>query len=274
MIKALFKEGFFYLAKLTAIGYILHMCLILFAYKSHPKFDLILAANRDEFYERPTGEAFWRGTKPDILAGIDHHAGGTWMGMSECGRFAALTNYRNPADMSPHRASRGKLVYEFLSSGIDAESYACSLNESASQYNGYNLIFGTVDRLTYYSNKTAEDIPLNKGIYGLSNHLLDTPWVKVQKGKAGLTEIINNEFTEEDLFKLMHDEQRADDKDLPETGVGIEKERMLSPMFIKSDNYGTRCSTVILVSKNGDVTFTERTYGRAGTSDVKYEFNI
>lgn len=262
------------MAKDARFRYIPHMCLILFAYKNHPKYDLILAANRDEFYARPTGEARWHGSKPNILAGVDHHAGGTWMGISECGKFAALTNYRNPADMQPHKASRGRLVKDFLTDGLTAPSYAGILNETAEQYNGYNLIFGCMDSLNYYSNKTQETIPLGRGLYGLSNHLLDTPWPKVAKGKANLQNIISAPFKREDLFHMLADSASAPDETLPETGVGIEKERMLSPMFIKSETYGTRCSTVLTIDKDGSVSFTERTYGRAGVSDAHFEFGI
>ena len=250
------------------------MCLIIFAYKSHPKYDLILAANRDESYARPTKEAHWHGAKPKILSGIDHHAGGTWMGITKCGRFAALTNYRNPADTQPHRASRGKLVNDFLKGGLSAPVYSGILNETAGQYNGYNLIFGYMDNLNYYSNKTQETILLGSGLYGLSNHLLDTEWPKVIKGKSDMQSIISAPFEREDLFRMMTDDTLASDDNLPDTGLTMEEERTLSPMFIKSKYYGTRCSTVLTIDKNGAVAFIERTYGKAGISDAHFEFSI
>lgn len=250
------------------------MCLILFAYNTHPEYKLILAANRDEFYKRPTRQAHWHGTNPDILSGIDKYAGGTWMGISENGRLAALTNYRNPADMQPHRASRGKLVYDFLKSSLNATSYSGVLTETAKQYNGYNLIFGNVDNLCYYSNKIGDVLELNAGIYGLSNHLLDTPWPKVTNGKRKLRSVINREFSTENLLSMMHDETIAPDDQLPSTGVSSEKEKMLSPMFIRSVEYGTRCTSVILVDRSGAVTFTERSFNSENTSDITFRFRL
>jgi len=251
------------------------MCLILFAYKTHPDYKLIVAANRDEYHQRPTGVAHWRGTSPNILAGIDHYAGGTWMGITECGRFSALTNYRDPQDIKSHKASRGKIVYDFLISNLDALSYSSVLSETAPQYNGYNLLYGKIENLCYYSNKTDKAFALQNGIYGLSNHLLDTEWPKVTKGKQMLAEIISNKFTTSDLLNMLSNSDQAEDDKLPDTGVGIEKERMLSPMFIKGENYRTRSSSVLLVDNAGEVSFTERTYNsNYDTSDVEFRFTL
>ncbi|PLX67127.1 MAG: hypothetical protein C0603_10730 [Denitrovibrio sp.] len=251
------------------------MCLILFSYKTHPDYKLILAANRDEFYERPTRPAHFRDDRPDILAGEDIQANGTWMGITKAGRFAALTNYRAPADMVHNRHSRGLLVYDFLKSDISPASYLSLFNETTTQYNGYNLIAGDIDTLYYYSNKTESCQKLDAGIYGLSNALLDTSWPKVDIGKQKLTEITSEHFTTEDLFTILRNDKRAQDDKLPSTGVSLEFEQLLSPMYIESEQYGTRSSTVITIDYDNRVNFTERTYHKNNEpSDVVYEFEI
>ncbi|PLX70572.1 MAG: hypothetical protein C0602_03420 [Denitrovibrio sp.] len=251
------------------------MCLILFSYKSHPKYKLIIAANRDEFYSRPTKEAHWRGVSPDILAGKDMHAGGTWMGIAENGRIAALTNYRSPEDMQNHCKSRGKLVFSYLKGEMSPEVCSEALSETAGRYNGYNLLFGDVNNLYWYSNKTDSLQRLDAGVHGLSNHLLNTPWPKVERGKKLFRETIKKDFSSEDLLKILKDDIRSKDAELPETGVGVELERILSPMFIVSPEYGTRSSTIITVSNDNKVTFVERTYNsEPKNTDVKFEFKI
>lgn len=233
------------------------MCLILFAYDAHPDYRLIMAANRDEFYDRPTEKAAWRS---GILSGLDLLAGGTWLGITESGRFAALTNYRDPASHVHGKKTRGALASDFLRGDMSADIYLKSLSDSKDEYNGYNLLFGDGGDLHWFSNKTGGHIKLQSGIFGLSNHLLDTPWPKVQKGKRMLSQAIGGGFTQKELLDILSDEKRAADNELPETGVGLELERVLSPMFIKSPTYGTRSSTVLTIDRAGRASFTEKTY--------------
>jgi len=237
------------------------MCLILFAYHVHPTYKLIVAANRDEFFQRPTAPAHYWADNPKILAGRDLEKMGTWMGVTTKGRFAALTNYRDPSEFSLKKRSRGELVADALQLQGDVHAYMKRLTESKDLYPGYNLLAGDANNLYYYSNKSDLLKKLTPGIYGLSNHLLDSEWPKVQKGKAGLSSIIKrNDFDMvEELFTLLQNSDPAPDQLLPNTGVTLEMERMLSPLFIKSDNYGTRSSTVIRISDE-EIQFNERIF--------------
>ncbi|MFB3170894.1 NRDE family protein [Neobacillus sp. 179-C4.2 HS] len=247
------------------------MCLILFAYQIHPDYKLIVAANRDEFYQRPTAPAhFWEDAS-DILAGRDLEKMGTWMGVTRSGQFAALTNYRDPKEVTEGKRSRGELVLDALKYNGDVLEYMKSLARNNALYPGYNLLAGDGDQLYYYSNVGQEIKKLTPGIYGVSNHLLNTEWPKVLMGKAGLTEIINKKQTDlvEDLLTLLQKADQAPDKNLPKTGVSLELERMLSPMFIKSENYGTRSSTVLLLSEK-EIQYVERVFSNNEIKDQQY----
>jgi len=237
------------------------MCLIFVALHQHPKYKLIVAANRDEFYARQTAAAnFWE-DHPDIVGGRDLEASGTWMAMNRNGKISLVTNYRDPANINPKAPSRGQLVSDYLLNGDTPEEYLSNLSTRASQYNGFNLLTGYADELWYLSNYGNGVQKLESGIYGLSNHLLDTPWPKVQRGKEKFSHSIRQEEIDPDtLFAMLYDEQRANDQSLPDTGIGLERERALSSMFIKTNGYGTRCSTVILVSHDHEVMFSERVY--------------
>lgn len=237
------------------------MCLILLAYKAHPKYKLVVAANRDEFYDRPTTPAdFWEDF-PTILAGRDLEGKGTWMGVSKQGAVSMLTNYRDLSNLKPNAPTRGKLVSDFLITNQNPSDYLDTLDNLSNSYNDYNIILGTIDDLWYYSNVERKKYMLGSGIYGLSNRLLNSPWPKVEKGKEKLAQSLEKETIEEDLlFDKLFDDIQAPDNKLPETGVGLEMEKMLSPMFIKSPKYGTRCSTVLLVDQDNQLQFTERTY--------------
>jgi len=237
------------------------MCLILFSYKSHKKYKLILAANRDEFYERPTMPMQWWENKDGVLAGIDQDKHGTWMGANTNGKFAALTNYRKMPITEQFDSSRGFLVSEFLASDISREEYMAKLRDCSASYDGYNLLFGDIHNIAYFSNKGSETAELEPGTYGLSNHLLNTPWPKVVAGKSRLQEIIEKEDVDTNaLFQMMENTDFGQDADLPDTGVGLELERLLSAAFIKSPNYGTRCSTLLLIDWNNNVTLEERSH--------------
>lgn len=228
------------------------MCLIALAYKVHPRFPLIVAANRDEFLDRPTEPAHFWNDALDILAGRDERAGGTWMGITRKGRFAAITNYREMRMSFPAGPSRGLLVREALEYGIDTGK--------SKAYAGFNLIYGSVEELRYHNNIEGTDAALTPGIHGLSNHLLDTPWPKVVKAKQGIKDLLDLPDADlpEALFRLLANDHIAPDDKLPDTGLPIEMERAASSIFIRTPGYGTRCSTVVLVGKDGKVYFEER----------------
>lgn len=231
------------------------MCLIALAYKVHPRFPLVLAANRDEFQERPTAPAQWWTDAPHILAGRDLRAGGTWMGITRSGRFAALTNYRDLHRPMKQGPSRGLLVRNALEGALDVNATAA--------YEGFNLLYGTVDALRYHNNIQPADTALIPGVHGLSNAFLDTPWPKVERAKAGMEQLLraSDDALADGLFALLRDEVPATDAQLPDTGLPRPMEHAVSPIFISTDGYGTRCSTVVLVDAEGRVYFEERTVG-------------
>jgi len=240
----------------------LKMCLILFSYDMHPDYRLILASNRDEYYIRPTKPlAVWRDF-PDVLAGQDLKSMGTWLGLTRAGRISAITNYRDPRSHKENALSRGLLVSNYLCGKTPPRAYLEGLKDFAAQYNGFNLLVGDVYGLYYYSNRKDSVTRLKPGLYGLSNHLLNTPWPKVEKGKIGLQTLLNGRkpILPENIFHLLSDRSRPPDNRLPDTGVGLEKERMLSPVFITSSVYGTRSASVVLVERSGMTTFIERTF--------------
>lgn len=234
------------------------MCLIFAAINYHPVYKLIVAANRDEFYTRKTAPANYWEDHPGVLGGRDLQAGGTWMGMTRSGKISMLTNYRDPKNIRPDAPSRGYLVSNYLTNDVDAESYLKGLQPAL--YNGFNLIVGDTDNLWYLSNYKDGITKLENGLYGLSNALLDSPWPKVVKGKMKLAPILGrSELTVEDLMEFLYDTDVATEN-LPDTGVSPDLERALSSMFIKTPNYGSRCSTVVLVDKANHVKFSERVY--------------
>lgn len=238
------------------------MCLILFSYAKQPSYRLILAANRDEFYDRPTLPlATWQ-EAPHIYGGRDIKGKGTWLGISQCGRIAALTNYRDPSAQNPQAPSRGLLVSSYLMSSESPVSYLEKLHKTSHHYNGFNLLVGDQKGLWYYSNRNGAVESIQPGIHGLSNHLMNTGWPKIIKGKRQLINVLTRQESWEvdDLFGVLSDPVVAPDDQLPDTGVDLQWERRLSPLFITSSNYGTRSSSVLLITESGDVTFEERTF--------------
>lgn len=237
------------------------MCLITFAYQSHPEYELIFAANRDEYYGRPTREARFWDEEPRILAGKDLKAGGTWMGITKNGYFSALTNYRDPSEVKENAPSRGKLPLEYLKHEMNPEKYFQQLKKSDEKYNGFNLLAGSLGKICYYSNRRESIHVLQPGIFGLSNHLLNTNWPKVQRARTNMKNLIGNDnISEEALFDLLADDTPAPDNKLPDTGLSKDLEKAVSPVFIKTEKYGTRSSTIMLISKNGKVKFVERRF--------------
>lgn len=236
------------------------MCTILFSWKQQKKYPLILIANRDEFYERETAAASWWKDHPEILAGRDLKAGGTWMGINKNGRFAAITNYRKLPIEKEYPTSRGDLVKDFLVGNSDPSHYLEFLQNNGNDFEGFSLLFGNQNELYCFSNRGSSE-KLDSNLYGLSNHLLDTPWKKVIKGKEKLhSEIKNGKWDKETLFEILKEEEKAMDSELPETGLDIERERLVSSIFIQSENYGTRISSILTVDKFGNVEFHERSF--------------
>ncbi|MRV76257.1 hypothetical protein GJ700_31565 [Duganella sp. FT92W] len=229
------------------------MCLIVFAWQVVPGVPLIAAANRDEFYAREAAPAGPWPDHPRIFAGRDLKAGGSWMGVTQGegspSRFAAITNIRAPQDHKDDAPSRGHLVADFLAGDMSPQAYVDRIRDGAAAYNGFNLVVGDRDSLVWYSNKGESDPrngePLAPGIYGLSNALLDSPWPKVLKTKAQFASLLCLGAPDDAYFEMLSDTTRAPDMRLPETGVPLEVERMLSAVRIESAAYGTRSSTVV-----------------------------
>lgn len=251
------------------------MCLVLLALDLHPDYRLIVAANRDEFYDRPTVPADFWFDAPSVLAGRDLQAGGTWLGVTRGRRFAAVTNFRQGTREPAASRSRGLLISDFLTGETSGLEYMERVQRDAGLYNGFNLIAGDSSDLFYYSNREGEVRRLPSGVYGLSNHLLDTPWPKVAATKTAFGAILGDGGADlaENLFRLLSNRDRARDDELPSTGVGPEWERLLSSAFIVSPDYGTRSSTVVLMSRTGSTTLIERSFGRGGRpeSEVRFE---
>lgn len=237
------------------------MCLIVFGWQIHPKFPLVVAANRDEFFARPTRQAGHWSDYPQVMGGIDLQAGGTWLGINQAGRFAAITNVREP-NMPPGRQSRGALTRNFLISDLSAETYANGID--GSDYAGYNLLLGDGQSLVYCSNRTPAPQVLPAGIYGLSNHVLDSAWPKLVKARQQFSVALESLPDEAGFFELLSDRSIVADQDLPNTGVALEWERLLSAVFVQSEAYGTRASTVVLQDKNGMIKLSERSFGPGG----------
>jgi len=240
------------------------MCLILIAYQTHPAFRLVVGANRDEFFGRPTAPAdFWQDA-PDVLAGRDLQAQGTWLGITRDLRFAALTNFRDMRATQTSARSRGELTSEFLRGDKPAEEYLEGVGRRASEYNGFNLFVADTTGLFYFSNRDGKARKLGPGTYGLSNHLLDTPWPKVTELKPRLDAAIREPLDPESIRNILADRGVAPDEFLPDTGVGVERERMLSAAFVISDTYGTRSTTALSVSADRQVRFNEWSFGPGG----------
>lgn len=235
------------------------MCLIVFAWKLLPACPLIMAANRDEFFNRPSKAASWWDDSPDVFAGRDLQAGGTWLGVNRQGRFAALTNIRNGQPSRADVRTRGELVASFLNSEHDIENYIAQVQKTADQYNGFNLLVGDGEQAFWFSNENASAaVKLEPGIYGLSNGSLDSPWPKVVRAKAQFASLLCQSAPDEAYFEMLADTTPAADHRLPDTGVSIEWERLLSSICIESPDYGTRASTLLKLHDTGNVQLLER----------------
>ena len=249
------------------------MCLILFAAGAHPRYPLIVAANRDEAYSRPSAPAGFWPDHPQVCAGRDLEQGGTWLGLGRNGRFAAITNYRQGGPRAPAPHSRGELTRDFLTGDETPSAYLEGVEHRASDYNGYSLIVGDPSELWFHSNRGAPARRIERGVHGLSNHLLDEPWPKVRRGVAELESLLAAEEDEitSRLMSLLGDATPAPDDLLPATGITRERERALSASFIAGSDYGTRASTVVLVGADGQAVYRERTYAPGGAAQGESE---
>lgn len=250
------------------------MCLILFAWGAHPEHRLVVAANRDEYFDRPARAAAFWDEAPDVLAGRDLTAQGTWFGVSRAGRFASITNFRNPAERMATAPSRGHLVKNFLVSSHEPSAYFADVAPRAHEYNGFSMLAADAGSLAVFSNREGRVRAIEPGVHGLSNHLLDTPWPKVEKGKERLGALLDGHFDPEAYLHLLGDTEPAHDAHLPDTGVGVEWERRLSSIRIVGGHYGTRCSTVLRVAADGQMEFWERTYDREGGAIGTVHFSL
>jgi len=247
------------------------VCLLFCCQDAHENYPFILLANRDEFYERPTRAAVFWPDAPGVLAGRDLRRDGTWLGITRSGRWAALTNFREPSQASFER-SRGDIVREYLTGDRSAREFAVELQRIESEFDGFNLLFGDRHDSLWLSNRGGSLHTLGSGVYGLSNHLLETPWPKVTNGKRQLRAQLHSDPVKDRLFEPLTDPTVYED-DLPDTGMDPEVERMLSSAFITSTRYGTRSSTLIMVNRGREAYFEERTYdNRTGGSKRPDEY--
>lgn len=252
------------------------MCLLVFAWRAWPDHRLVLAANRDEAHRRPAAPAAFWNDAPQLLAGRDLEAGGTWLGLTTHGRIAALTNIRERASTPAGAPSRGTLVSEFLLGDDTPEHFLTRLRDDGTAYAGFNLIFGDLDGLYYFANRGERSGALAPGVYALSNHLLDTPWHKVQRVRERF-ERLRAHGTGPDpeaLFALLRDTTPAPDAELPDTALPRDVERSVSAPFVIGQTYGTRSSTCVLIDNEAHATFAERSFDTAGENTGTQRFEI
>lgn len=250
------------------------MCLLVFAWQTHAEFPLVFAGNRDELHARPAAAAGFWNDAPQVVAGRDLQAGGTWLGITVQGRFAVVTNYRDGINPGSGRRSRGELTNEFLRSDMTPRDYALQVQARGRDYAGFSLLVGDRDALWYVSNRGADAQAVPPGIHGLSNHLLDTAWPKVTRSIDQLDLLLDsNLLTSTALFRLLADRTPAPADELPDTGIDRERERRISSPFVVDPHYGTRCSTLILLD-NERIRFTERRFTPAGLAHETRHFMI
>ena len=253
------------------------MCLITFAWKHHPGYQLVLVANRDEFYDRPTAPLGYWTDHPDVLGGRDLKEGGTWMGMHRSGRFTAITNHRDLTNIKPYAPSRGKLTKDFLTGTQSSASFFDAMKEQLRQFNGFNLLTLENGVLHYFNNMEKQLVTVQPGLYGLSNAFLDTPWPKVEKAKRYFEQsMIKDKPNFGEMMEWMEDGELAADNELPSTGVSAEWEKQLSSMCIQTENYGTCCTTLVAIGYDGRVEYHEKTFpkGNRKAGTVSIEFTL
>ncbi len=241
------------------------MCLILFAYQHADNYKLVVIANRDESYQREAKPAAFWPQQPHIFGGIDCAEGGSWLSVDTTGRFAAITNIRKAPFSKDNERSRGHIISRFLSNQQTASEFMNELTKTDSQYGLFNLLLLDASGLWHYSSDSHQAQRIAPGIHGLSNASLDTAWPKLRIGRAKLEQqLAHAPLDNNQLLSIMQSTQQATDKQLPNTGVGLEFERFLSPAFIQGDDYGTRCSTLLTIDHNDCLEMTELTYDSDG----------
>ena len=240
------------------------MCLIAIAWQARADLPLVVAANRDEWRDRPAQPAQWWNDRPSVLAGRDLQAGGTWLGISREGRFAAVTNFRDPSDRRSTARSRGELVADFLGGDLDPGAYVANVSRRAHEYNAFNLLVADAATLWYFGSREGPPRPVAPGVHALSNHVLDEPWPKVIHARRAMEAAIREGDPAPKLFEMLSDSTLARDEHLPRTGVPLDWERRLSSALIKGEDYGTRNSTVVLRTATGRATLEEWTRDGAG----------
>ncbi|HSL18405.1 MAG TPA: NRDE family protein [Methylomirabilota bacterium] len=251
------------------------MCLLVVAWQADPELPLVLAGNRDEFHHRPAAPAGWWEAPGGVVGGRDLEAGGSWLALHRSGRIAVVTNFREPLADSPGRRSRGELVVGAVTSEGPLEAWLNRLAGRGDDYGGFNLVVGDGRELHVVSNRGGDRRCLPPGVYGLSNHLLDTPWPKVAAAKARLRRwLADPRRDREGLFGILADRQPAPDDELPDTGVPEAWERLLSSAFIVSPRYGTRASTVVLVRADGGTELVERRFAPDGSCTGESAFEV
>lgn len=250
------------------------MCLIALAWRQHADFPLVVVANRDEFFNRPTAAASWWTEPPGLFAGRDLQAGGTWLGVSRSGRFSALTNFRDPARLRSQVRSRGELVVQALASDATAMQFGQLVCARRTQYNPFNLITFDGEELVAVEAEAERTTALAPGVYGLSNHLLDTPWPKVRLARDRLSAALRALPDSEALVAILRDDRPAADADLPDTGMPAPWERMLSSCFIRAPGYGTRCTSVVVMGRDGSCHFIEQRWNTLGAADGRSEIRF
>ena len=254
------------------------MCLLVLAWQIHPRYRLVVAANRDEFHERPTAAMARWPSPDDIIAGRDLRAGGTWLAMDRARRFGIVTNFRDLQPPAPDAPSRGNLIPNYLRNTAGAQRYLEELRPNAAAYSGFNLLLTDSDSLWYASNRAdrfAKLLP--PGIYGLSNEFLDTPWPKLQRVRRRFDPLLmrGDEVSKDELFAILSDPTQAGiNEELPKTGLSPEWEQMLSSPFIRNEDYGTRCSTIVLLEPSGAASLTERRFDSGGSVIAETQISL
>ncbi len=255
------------------------MCLIVIAWRVHPDYPLVVLANRDEYHARPTAMANWWSDQPSLLAGRDLDAGGTWLGVTGDGRFAALTNYRDPARLRTGVPSRGHLIPQLLADSAPVQHSLEELARTSAQYNAFSLLISDGTQLAVYESVRGQGRELGPGIYALSNHLLDTPWPKVVLSNSRLADALQRAGRPLDdarLLALLRDRTPAPVEALPQTGISEQRERQFSSAFICAPDYGTRSSSIVTMQTGGHVRFRELSWDATGApaGEVLYRFVV
>jgi uncharacterized protein with NRDE domain len=257
------------------------MCILFFAINQHPKYPVVICANRDEFHQRPTQMMHWWPELEDqsrLLAGKDLQAGGTWLGLNQLGRFSALTNFRQPQLLDKNKKSRGDIVLQALVK--TDQKISAQLNESAHLYNGFNIVFGQLNKLICFDSVSQKTQVLTTGFHSLCNGALDDIWPKMALGQQQLTDTIKlsanaeNPLPINDLFAIMQNNQQAPVETLPNTGLPLDWEQKLSSIFIVSPEYGTRTTNIIVQDNHGNITVYDRSYNVKGKCSHEQHFEI